>query len=70
MKSFAVFRQSFLLLCVLALPPKLEAWYLATTMYFIGLVTLFFANNSLTECWITMELSHSSHCFGDVGICD
>ena len=28
-------------------------------MYFIGRLTLFFANNSLTECRITMEFSHT-----------
>ena len=28
-------------------------------MYFIGRVTLFFANNSLTECRITMEFIHN-----------
>ena len=28
-------------------------------MYFIGCVTLFFANNSLTECRIAIELLHS-----------
>ena len=29
--------------------------YFRTTMYFIGRVTLFFANNYLTEYRITME---------------
>ena len=28
-------------------------------MYFIGCVTLFFANNSLTECRITMKFIHN-----------
>ena len=36
----------------------LSAQLLATTMYFIGRITLFFANNSLTECQITMEFLH------------
>ena len=30
-----------------------------TTMYFIGRVTLFFANNYLTEYRITMEFLHN-----------
>ena len=33
-------------------------WYY-TTKYFIGCVTLFFANNYLTEYWITMEVLHN-----------
>ena len=33
---------------------------LLLAMYFIGRLALFFANNSLTECWITMEFLHNS----------
>ena len=29
------------------------------TMYFIGRLTLLFANNSLTECLIIMEFLHN-----------
>ena len=34
-------------------------WLYDTTMYFIGRVTPFLANNSLTECLIIMEFSHN-----------
>ena len=31
---------------------------ITATMHFIGRVTLFFANNSLTECRVTIEFLH------------
>ena len=38
---------------------SMSQWFGVTTMYFIGRVTLFFANNSLTEYRITIEILHN-----------